>query len=324
MAFYGRPEPINDQWWDTVNVAIKTKAGILELEDFFARSEGHRLAIIRGVAALSTILTDYDGGPLRFAAFVITLLNLGLCILLLRGFSRLLPVFFFLAAATLFVLNNDSNSWLDMYYSQWQLALFFVLLGLTILQRVRAGWLAFVLLILCATAASLSTGAGTAAWICLPFAALGIPAYRRRHYAVVWLATLTLLVIFYYSGYAFDRYQEYNGDTPSLDRMLNDGFLAAFIFPIRFQAVRFLYSSSSVTPIVTIVASLFTSACFFVLGANFWQLIRLKEKKDVAIAAIWGSLALFSVDILRTMTPGSNGIHCPPSRQCKDGIHVDR
>lgn len=294
VAAYGRPIPIADQWWDTVYVAVKTKAGILEPEDLLVRSGGHRLAIIRVVAALSTILTDYDGGPLRFATFVTTLLNLELAILLLKKFGRLLPAFFFLFAVTLFTLNADSNSWLDMYYSQWQQALFFVLLGLIILQQMRPGWLAFVLVVLCAMAASLSMGAGIAAWISLPVAALGIPAYRRGHYAVLWLAALTSFAIFYYSDYAVHRYKN---DTPSLSWMLNDGFLAASIFPIRFQAIRFLWLSSPVSPIVVIVATLFTLACFFVLGANFWQLICSKEKKDEATAAMWGSLALFSVGI---------------------------
>ena len=114
VAAYGRPIPTYDQWWDTVYIAVKTKAGILNLEDILVRSGGHRSATIRVVAALSTILTDYDGGLLRFATFIITLLNLGLAILLLKRFGRLLPAFFFLSAATLFTLNSNSKSWLDM------------------------------------------------------------------------------------------------------------------------------------------------------------------------------------------------------------------
>ena len=185
------------------------------------------------------------------------------------------------------------------------------------MQRMRPGSLAFVLLILCATASSLSVGAGTAAWICLPLAALGIPAYRRGHYAVLWLATLTSFAIFYYSDYAVDQY---NNDTPSLSRMLDDGFLAASIFPIRFQTVRFFYSLSSVSRIVEIVASFFTLACFFVLGANFWQLIRLKEKKDVATAAMWGSLALFSVAISVIVMLGRGITYAPRFSPGADGF----
>ena len=286
VAAYGIPAPVGDQWWDTVYVAVRTKVGILAPEDLLVRSGGHRLAIIRVVAALSAILTDYDGGWLRFTTFVTTLLNLGLATLLMqRCGGRLLPAAFFLFAVVLFTLYDEA-SWLDMYYSQWQLALFFVLLGLTVLQRVPPGWLALALLILCAILASLSQGAGTVAWICLPVAALGIPAYRRAHFAVLWLATLTSFATFYYGDYAVDWH---NNDVPSLGRILHDGYLRPIIFPIRFQALRYLSKH--------VVVGLFTLACLLMFVANFWQMMHTREKEDQATAALWGSLALFSLGI---------------------------
>jgi hypothetical protein len=303
VAAYGRSVPVGDQWWDTVYIAVKTKAGILTPEDILVRSAGHRLAIIRLVAALSTILTDYAAGPLLFTSFLFALLNLGLAMLLLSASYRRLPAAFFLFAVLLFTLYNADN-WLDMYFSQHQQALFFVLMGLTVLQRMRPSWLAFVLLILCATAASLSQGAGLAAWICLPAAALGISAYRRARYAVLWLAALTSLAIFYFSNYAVDPYNEGGSDAPSLSRMLHDGYLSPVIFLIRFQAARF-YTN----PIVGGLADWFTLACTVVLGLNLRQTIRASEKEGVAIATLWGSLALFAVGIAVLILLGRGAVY---------------
>src|SRR2546427_9665620 len=65
----GRQVPIADQWWDSVYIAMKTQTGTLKLEDFFVLSWGHRTAITLIITALSTIVTHYDAGILRFVAF---------------------------------------------------------------------------------------------------------------------------------------------------------------------------------------------------------------------------------------------------------------
>src|SRR5262249_15707627 len=123
---------------------------------------------------------------------------------------------------------------------------------------------------------------------------------------------------FYYSDYAINQYDD---DTPSLSRMLNAGFLADFfIFPIRFQAVRFLYLSSPAGPIVGIAASWFTLACFLLLGANLWHLIHLKEAKVEETGAIWGSLALFSVGIGFVVLLGGGSLYAARYSPGADGF----
>src|SRR5262249_11789614 len=149
----GTGVPWGDQWWDSVYIAVKTQTGTLTLEDFFVLNWGHRPAITRLIIAISTIFTHYDAGPLRFAAFILTLLNLGLPLLLLRPQQALIPISFCLFAILLFSPYYPPN-WLDMPYSGWQQAFFFLLLGLLVVQRMRPGWPAFLLLTLCATAAS--------------------------------------------------------------------------------------------------------------------------------------------------------------------------
>ena len=279
----GRQVPIADQWWDSVYIAMKTQTGTLKLEDFFVLSWGHRTAITRIITALSTIVTHYDAGILRFVAFIVTLLNLGLTMLLLRGQQCLIPAAFFFSAILLFSLY-ETFSWLDYNFSAWQQALFFVLLGLLILQRMRPGWLVFVLLLLSATAASLSCASGLVAWISLPFAALGSPEFRRPRYLALWILVLISFLMFYTSDYAVSPFRS-EEDLPSLSYMLRSGLLSSVLYPFRFQAIRFDINRWLAIGL-TLIGSL-------ALVVNWWRTMRSKE--GIATASLWGSLALFSL-----------------------------
>ena len=287
-------------------IAVKTQTGTLIPEDFFVLIVGHRPAITRLITVFSTIFTHYDAGLLRFAAFIITLLNLGLTMLLLRGRQGLIPISFFLFATVLFSLYYPPN-WLDMSYSAWQQALFFMLLGLLVLQRTRPGWPAFSFLMLCATAASFSQAPGLVAWISLPIAAAGMSEYRRPPYVMLWLLGMVLFLIFYTSDYAVHPFRT-AGDSPSLSRALREGLISAMIYPFRFQAVRF--DMPKMAPLLALISSL-------MLGVNSWQIMR--SKNGVATAALWGSLALYTVGtaalvllargpfVTQRQSPGSDG-----------------
>jgi hypothetical protein len=277
----GSQVPSGDAWWDPVYIAVKTRTGTLIPEDFFVLNAGHRPAVTRLITVFSTIFTDYDAGVLRFAAFTITLLNLGLTMLLLRGRQGLIPISFFLSATVLFSLYSPPN-WLDMCYSPWQQALFFVLLGLLILQRVRPGWPAFAFLMLCATAASFSMASGLVAWISLLIAAIGMSEYRRPPYVMLWLLVMVLFWIFYTSDYAVHPFRT-DWESPSLNRAFGDGLISPMIYLFRYQAVRF--DTPKIAPLLALISSL-------VLGINWWQIMR--SKNGVATAALWGSLALYT------------------------------
>lgn len=302
----GSPVPIGDQWWDPVYIAVKTQAGILTLEDVFVLSWGHRPAITRLITVLATIATHYDAGSLRFASFILTLLNLGLTLLLLKPRQALIPISFFLSSILLFSLYNYS-SWLDMYFSAWQQAMVFILLGLVALQRMRPGWPAFMLVVLCATAASFACASGLVAWISLPVAAAGMAEYRRRSYAMLWLLVLALFLSLYTSDYAVPHRVEQ--DSLSLDRALDHGLVSLMLYLFRFLAVRFNASH--------VMAICFTLICSIVLLLNWWQIMRSKD--GAATAALWGSLAVYSIGVaalvlmargpvvLSHYSPGSDG-----------------
>ena len=214
--------------------------------------------MLRLITVMSTILTNYDLRLLRFLPVLVVLLNLGLAVLLLNGHRRLMPVAFFLFAVVLFTLYHD-RSWLDWYFSQWQQALFFLLLGLLILQRMQPGWLAFTLLVICAIAASLEFGGGLPAWICLPIAALGIPAYRQPRYAILWFAAGALFLGSYFSEYARTPYQDkYN--LPSLLPLYDIQGVTLYLF--RFQSARFN------TDVTNVTAMWFIFICLLMLAIN--------------------------------------------------------
>ena len=278
----GTGVPWGDQWWGPVYIAVKTQTGTLTLNDFFVLDWGHRAAVTRLIIAISTIVTHYDAGPLRFAAFVLTLLNLGLTLVLLRPRRTLIPISFCLFAILLFSPYYPPN-WLDICYSAWQQAFFFMLLGLLVLQRMHPGWPAFLLLIFCATAASFAYASGLAAWISLPIAAAGIVEYRRRPYLMLWLLVLALCLIFYASNYAAPLRSE--EDSISLSRVLEDGFISPLLYLFRFLAVRFNTNH--------ILAIGFTILSSLVLGMNLWRIMHSKD--GAATAALWGAMAMYTI-----------------------------
>jgi len=275
--------PVGDQWWDLVYIAVKTRAGILGPEDVFMHIQGHRPAVIRSIIALSTILTDYDVRVLRFLPFFVVLVNLGLAMLLLQPRELLIPVSLFFFAIVLFTLHV-SKAWLDLSFSVWQLVLTFTLLGLLILQRMQPGWLAFTLLVTCAILASLSTGAGLPSWICFPIAALGISAYRRPKYVIVWMVALVLFMVLYGSNYALNP----NGSEKyvSLSRAWKDGILRPILYLLQFQSARFDIGWDDGAS-TNVLAIWFTLICIVMLGLNLWQ---IRSKGNLATVTLWADV----------------------------------
>ena len=285
VATQGAQGPVGDQWWDPVYIAVKVQTSTLEPEDFFVWTIGHRPVISRLLAALSATLTHFDTGILRFVAFAITLINLGLAMLLLSARRGLIPISFFIFGTLLFSLYSWA-SWLDMYYASWHQALLFTLLGLVVLQRMHPGRLAISLLILCATAASFSLASGLMAWISLPIAAAGISDYRRPSYGILWLLMMFFFLLFYTSEYGVHLFKT-EDDLPALSHALGHGIVSASVHPFRFQAAHF--NTNNLTAIsLGLIGSL-------LLAVNLWQLIRFKG--GIASAALWGSLALYSVGV---------------------------
>ncbi len=285
VATQGAQGPIGDQWWDPVYIAVKAQTSTLVPEDFFVWTFGHRPVISRLLAALSATLTHFDTGILRFVAFAITLINLGLAMLLLSARLGLIPISFFIFGTLLFSLYSW-DSWLDMYFASWHQALLFTLLGLVVLQRMHPGWLAISLLILCATAASFSLASGLSAWVSLPIAAAGISDYRRPSYGILWLLMMFFFLLFYTSEYGVHQFKT-EDDLPALSRALRHGIVSASVYPFRFQAAHF--DTNNLTAIsLGLIGSL-------LLAVNLWQLIR--SKGGIAPAALWGSLALYSVGV---------------------------
>jgi hypothetical protein len=278
----GSVVPSGDQWWDPVYIAVKTAAGTLALEDFFVLNTGHRPVVTRIITAISTIFTNYDARPLRFTAFVLTITNLGLTLFLLKLPKTLVLAAFCLLSILLFTLYYPPN-WLDMPYSGWQQAFFFMLLGLVVLQRMRPGWPAFLLVALCATTASFAYASGLAAWFSLPIAAAEISEYRRRSYVVIWILLLALFLLFYVSDYAVPVSEKHS---LSIHISLRYGLLSPFVYLFRFLAIRFEGLAEG------LIFVSFTLLSALVMGVNFWRVYGTEAARSAFLLA---SLAAYSV-----------------------------
>ncbi len=286
VATQANAAPVGDQWWDVGYIAVKTRAGILAPDDLFMYFLGHRPLFIRLLTVLFTLLTDYNVQILRFAAVVTALLNLGMASLLMaHRHKRLLPFAVPLFALVLFMLYHE-DSWLDYYFAVWQQPLFFLLIALLALQRMRAGWRAFAVMVACALATTFTLGIGIAAWFSLPVAFLATRTYRRWSYLVVWIVAFAACMAFYTSNYAVSSY-EAEGSAFSPQTLLKDGLPLALIYLIQFQSTRF--DTDTISLFATAVAVLGV----VLISLNAFYLSRRGEMLEATAA--WVSLALFAL-----------------------------
>jgi hypothetical protein len=147
-------------------------------------------------------------------------------------------------------------------------------------------------------AASLSNASGLLAWMSLAVAAIGIPGYRRSHYALLWLAAMTSFGLFYYSDYLNPLEHEYSQCcSPSLTRALHDGFIWPVVFLFPFLGARFYTDAST-----GLLVAVFTFACLLSLGANLWHIVR--SRNGTAAAATWVALVLFAIGIASLVVIG--------------------
>lgn len=236
---YSPNSPIGDNWWDTLFVAEKAKAGTLTLNDVFMNASGHRPVFMRLFAAGWSVLTDYDMRVAKFSVWAVALLNLGLIAVLTR---RLAPRFWLAitagASVILFTLYHSFN-WLDMYYMHWQQAITGLLAGAgaILLIDARRRWLAFALAALAAWASVYTIALGAAVWPALFVILLTRPHFRRPLPLLLWI------------GLFVACFMTFNGDWASvpgsasnqadLSRLLTFPYGDAVLYMLAFQAVGF-------------------------------------------------------------------------------------
>lgn len=286
VAAQGNLAPVGDQWWDVGYVAIKLRAGILTPEDLFLYFSGHRPVVIRLLTVLFTLLTDYNVQIMRFMAVAVALLSLlAASLLVAHRHKRLLPLAVPLFALVLFTLYHE-DSWLDYYFSVWNLTLLFPLLGLLVLQRMKPGWRGFLLIIVCALGASFSMGLGIAAWFSLPVAWLAQRPYRRWQYLLAWGIAFALFFAFYRSGYAVSPY-ETDGGSFSPQALLRDGVGLTAVYLLQFQSTRFDGETVNLFALALGVLAIL----LIIVNSVFW----LRREREPETPALWLSLVLFAV-----------------------------
>jgi len=286
VATYGNPVPVGDQWWDVGYIAVKTRAGLLTLDDLFMYFSGHRPLLIRLHTVLMTLLTNYDARLLNYMAIVNALLNVGLATLLLRGQRRALALFALPVFALVILTLYHPDSWLDYYFAVWQQPLFFLLVALLILQRARPGFMALAGMILCAVATTFTLGLGLAAWVSVPIAIFADRRYRRPQFLLAWGVAAGLCLGFYFSGNARDP-NEVAGSAFSLATLRQLDPLQTSAYLIQFQSNRFETGS------LNAVAMILAVACIVTLCANAWLVMR--QEGNAKTVAIWLSLAAFAL-----------------------------
>jgi hypothetical protein len=287
----GLPIPIGDQWWDTVHVAALTRQGKLSVNDIFAYSEGHRLANIRIISWLMTILTNYNPIILNSATWLISAGNVVLVYRLLSSLnlsSRRPPIVIRLGAlalfsSTLFCISHGQN-WIDFYFSQWQLSFFFLFLAANLIVCHRASWINFIALLAAAVLSSLSMGLGLGSWVSIPIMAASRKGYRKTLYLFLWVFAGFLFLYFYFSDYS--RF----GETSSLDGIKTTN-PKDLVFLLGYYLSRKFIIDTGNSIIVKILFIFSLSSLFLFIGLAF-----LLWKRGFAhVALLWSGIAIYSI-----------------------------
>lgn len=305
VAVQGNAAPVGDQWWDVTYIAVKTRTGNLTAEDMFLYFGGHRPLLIRLITVIFTFLTDYDVRILRFAAVFTAVLNLIMASLLVaHKHKHLLPLAIPLFSLVLFTLYHEM-SWLDFYFSLWQQPLFFLLAALLVIQRMRPGWSAFVLIIGCALGATFSLGIGIAAWFSLPLAWLAKRAYRNWKYLAVWGLAFAICFAFYFSSYAVSPNDPKIAD--SLQSIDNFDVVQIGGYLLQFLSARFNSETINYFALALAVIGM------LLLVVNSAVLVR--REAQLEMPASWLSLALFAIVGAVLTSVGRHGVIFPvPAR----------
>ncbi len=200
ISAIGQNYPVQDEW-SGATVAIKTVKGSLTLSDLFQQHNEHRIAPSEIVTALVTLTTRWN---LRVEMLVSVGLGLLIATLIVDIFRRQAratwPWLVMPATALLYALRNNANLIIGWQTQVWFVVLF-VVLSVWLLVTRRVGWLALLLTVLCATAATFSFASGLLIWP-LILVALWPLGYRNWRYVLFWALAATIVVFgLYLPGY---------------------------------------------------------------------------------------------------------------------------
>ena len=299
VSTYALPIPVGDQWWDTVHLAVLTRQGNLTPDHFLAYAEGHRWLNIRVFAWAMTLLTNYNLLILNFTTWLISLFNVILALLIFIGSKRSginLSRNTNLAALSLFSLAlfciTHGQSWVDFYFSGWQLSLSFILLAGVYIRFSSGRLKGFMILILISILASFSMGLGLASWFCIPVMALANINYRKISFLIAWIAIALTFFLFFFSDFARfgNQASAFNLNFEIKSFVLLIGFyLSRRFLPDGMSPV---YSSDGVSTEIFKPFLIFSLIC---VGITVVFIALLCKKGLKSEAFIWAGVSLFSI-----------------------------
>ncbi len=241
---YSINAPVNDQWLDSLDIAVATQDGTLTLDDITRVYYGHRAVFTNGFTAFLAYTTNWQVGLELALSFGLAIGRLMLAVLIFRAVCPQMTYMVLLPFSLLIFSMLHYLIWLSGIYSVWHFVSFFSLAAVLVLTQFGVGWHTLSLAAVFAVCASFSQGSGI---VTFPILALTLWMFGYRHwkYYGFWLgvAALTLFVYFYNSEIGV------GGETSETSATINlrDPF-KLIEFVLAFLGNPFTYNLNTETP----------------------------------------------------------------------------
>lgn len=196
---YGRSFPVNDQWLDSLDIAVAVHDGSLTPSAITGVYYGHRAVFtnlqIVAISALSNWQAQYE---LYFILFL-AVLRLVMIFLIFRALAPELSAYLLLPFSLLIFASYQYLIWLSGIYSVWHFVSLFGMAAIWVLLHFPLSWKTFSAALLLAFCATFSQGSGL---VVFPILLITLPlyGYRKPAHLIAWAAVMIFAIGLYFSG----------------------------------------------------------------------------------------------------------------------------
>lgn len=282
---YGQNAPTNDQWLDSLDIAVATKDGSLTLKDITQVYYGHRAVFTNGFTAFLAYTTNWQVELELFLSFALAVGRFILVVLIFRALFPQLTYLVLLPFSLLIFSMYQYLIWLSGIYSVWHFVSFFSLAAVYTLTQFKVGWHPLISAAVLAACASFSQGSGV---ITFPVLAITLWMFGYRHwkYYAFWMIA-TAFTLFLYFGNSGVGVGGETSDTTANINLHDPVMLFKFVFA--FLGNPFTYSLDAESPIYIGIIGV------GLLVLNLWYL--WQQQKNLKLIAPWMTLAGFASSI---------------------------
>lgn len=225
---YGKNIPTNDQWLDSINIAVAANDGSLTLSDITRVYYGHRAVFTNAFTAFLGATTDWQVKYELYLSLVLAIGRFVLVVLIFRAICSEQTPLVLLPFSLLIFSAYQYLVWLSGIYSVWHFVSFFSLATVWVLVQFQVSWRSLIVAAVLAACASFSQGSGVVTFPILTIT-LWMFGYRHWKYIAFWLLAMALTLGLYFYNSDIGMGGE-TSDTAANITLKDPAMLVKFVF----------------------------------------------------------------------------------------------